>query len=115
LIDTVANGLKFALNTNETEHEKIKVKDENDQNKELKVQEIYRKYKEDTRECRQKYINKTSFDNDNHKSIRSVIFLHIYFISSIYQLNRLITHKLHKNTTLFMLYYANINEQKLIS
>jgi len=110
LIDTVANGLKFALNTNETE--KIKVKDENDQNKELKVQELYRKvYKEDTRECRQKYINKTNFDNDNHKLIRSIIFLHIYFISSIYQLNRLITHK---NTTLFLL-YANINGQRLIS
>jgi len=81
LIDTVANGLKFALNTNETEHEKIKVRDKNDQNKEIKVQELYRKvYKEDTRECRQKYINKINFDNDNHKLIRSIIFLHIYFI-----------------------------------
>ncbi|XP_024891618.1 uncharacterized protein LOC112467296 [Temnothorax curvispinosus] len=71
LIDTVANGLKFILNTNKTEHEKIKGRDENDQNKELRIQELYRKvYEEDTKDYGQKYSNKTNFDNGNHKSIR---------------------------------------------
>ncbi|KYN08612.1 hypothetical protein ALC62_00282, partial [Cyphomyrmex costatus] len=69
LIDTVANGLKFVLNIDEIEHEKIKEKYENE-NKELRIQEVYRKiYKEDTRNV-QKYINKTNLDNDNHKSIK---------------------------------------------
>ncbi|XP_077260627.1 uncharacterized protein LOC143896558 [Temnothorax americanus] len=71
LIDTVANGLKFILNTNGTEHEKIKTRDENDQNKELRIQELYRKvYEEDAKDYGQKYSNKTNFDNSNNKSIR---------------------------------------------
>ncbi|XP_018316990.1 uncharacterized protein [Mycetomoellerius zeteki] len=67
LIDTVANGLKFALNIDEIE--KIKARYENE-NKELRIQELYRKvYEENTRNG-QKYINKTNLDKDNHKSIR---------------------------------------------
>lgn len=94
MIDTIANGLKFALNTNGTEYEKIKARDENNQNKELRIQELYRKvYEEDTRNHGQKYSNKTNFDNDNHKSIRSVIFLLRYFILSICELNRLVTYE----------------------
>lgn len=90
LIDTVANGLKFALNTNEIEHEKIKVKNENDKNDELRIQELYRKvYEEDIRDYRQKFINETNFNNGNHESIRSVIFLRKYFILSIYEITNL--------------------------
>ncbi|XP_039309511.1 uncharacterized protein LOC105194449 [Solenopsis invicta] len=71
LIDTVADGLKYALDTNETEQEKIKTTDKNNQNKELRIQELYRKvYEEDTRDHEQKYINKTNFNNSNHKSIK---------------------------------------------
>ena len=74
MIDTVANGLKFALNTDEIKYEKIKARYEN-KTKELRIQELYRKiYEKDTRNS-QKYINKTNLDNDNHKSIKSVIFL----------------------------------------
>ncbi|XP_011698019.1 PREDICTED: uncharacterized protein LOC105455974 isoform X2 [Wasmannia auropunctata] len=70
LIDTVANGLKFALNIYETEYKEIKAK-EDDENKELRIQELYRKiYEKDMKNYGQKYINKTHFDNDNHKSIR---------------------------------------------
>ncbi|XP_018360927.1 PREDICTED: uncharacterized protein LOC108759796 isoform X2 [Trachymyrmex cornetzi] len=69
LIDTVANGLKFALNIDEIKHEKIKARYENE-TKELRIQELYRNiYEEDTRNS-QKCINKTNLDNDNHKSIR---------------------------------------------
>ncbi|XP_018337713.1 PREDICTED: uncharacterized protein LOC108745829 isoform X2 [Trachymyrmex septentrionalis] len=69
LIDTVANGLKFALDTDEVKHEKIKTRYENE-SKVLRIQELYRKvYEEDTRNS-QKYINKTNLDNNNHKSIR---------------------------------------------
>lgn len=116
MIDTVANGLKFALNTDEIEYEKIKVRNESDQNEELRIQELYRKvYEEDTKDYRQKFINETNFDNGNHKSIRSVIFLGRYFILSIYELNRLITNLRKydlsiKNMVLFMLYYTNGNE-----
>lgn len=124
MIDIVANGLKFALNTNEIEHEKIKAGDKNNENKELRIQELYRKvYEEDAKNYEQKYINKTDFDNGNHKSIRSVIFLHRYFILSIYELNRLLIKSVTyesmiyiKNAALFMLYYANINgPQRLMS
>lgn len=113
--------MKFALNTNEIEHKKIKIEDKNNENKELRIQELYRKVyeEEDAKNYEQKYINKTDFDNDNHKSIRSVIFLLRYFILSIYRLNQLVTYESMiciKNVASFMLYYANINDsQRLIN
>ncbi|XP_011877088.1 PREDICTED: uncharacterized protein LOC105567120 isoform X2 [Vollenhovia emeryi] len=71
LIDTVANGLKFALNTNGTDREKIKARNETVQNEELRIQELYRKvYEEDTKDHGQIYGNKTNFDNGIDKSIR---------------------------------------------
>lgn len=76
MIDAIADGLKFALKENGTKYEKIKARNGKDQNKELRIQELYRKvYEEDLRDYGQKYINETNFDNRNHKSIGSVIFL----------------------------------------
>ncbi|XP_036138533.1 uncharacterized protein LOC118644331 isoform X2 [Monomorium pharaonis] len=71
LIDTIANGLKYALNTNGTEQEKIKAKNENHKNSDLKIQELYRKvYEKDARDRGQKYTDTTNFNNSNPKSIR---------------------------------------------
>lgn len=67
LIDLVANGLKFALTATETEYEKIKAK-EQDENKEPRIQELYRKVcKEDTRNYG--HIDKINIDDSNYKPV----------------------------------------------
>lgn len=93
LIDLVANGLKYALIVTESEYEKIKAI-EQDEDKEPRIQELYRnKCEENTKNHGQRYINKIDFGDSNYKSVRSVIFLYrsllcymdILFIKSIYK------------------------------
>lgn len=80
LIDLVANGLKYALIVTESEYEKIKAI-EQDEDKEPRIQELYRKKcEENTKNHGQRYINKIDFGDSNYKSVRSVIFLYRSFL-----------------------------------
>ncbi|XP_020296789.1 uncharacterized protein LOC109861513 isoform X2 [Pseudomyrmex gracilis] len=71
IIDLVANGLKFILCATESEYEKIKAKDMDDQS-EPRIQELYRKTcKQASRSYRQRYIDRIDdTDHSDNKLMR---------------------------------------------
>lgn len=72
LIDLIASGLKFILNITATtyKNEEIKATDQNDLNKEPKIQELYRKTCKENPKIRLEHYDKININDNFEKSIR---------------------------------------------